>query len=159
MFTKLLAEHDHDEGDGDESQEVGFEFFIAGSDSAELLDFIEQAFDFVALLVAFLIVDDDLQAVRLGRNDRGDAFGVELGADGIAIIGLVHSRLLDAVARIDGIDKRFADRRVARLPGRDPDIHRIGFRSAQGVDFRGQSAAGATEGLIAFFLAAPAACW
>ena len=64
MFTKLLAEHDDNEGDGDESQEVGFEFLIAGGDSAELLDFIEQGFDFVALLVAFLIVDDDLQAVR-----------------------------------------------------------------------------------------------
>ena len=40
MFTKLLAEHDHDEGDGDESQEVGFEFFIAGGDSAELFEFV-----------------------------------------------------------------------------------------------------------------------
>jgi hypothetical protein len=37
--------------------------------------------------------------VRLGRDDRGDAFGVELGAEGIAVIGLVHSR-----APIDGID-------------------------------------------------------
>ena len=66
MFTKLLAEHDHDEGDGDESQEVGFEFFIAGSDSAELFAFVKKALDFVALLVAFLVVDDDLQAIGLG---------------------------------------------------------------------------------------------
>ena len=62
----MLAEHDHDEGDGDESQEVGFKFFIAGSDSAELLEFVKKALDFVALLVAFLVVDDDLQAIGLG---------------------------------------------------------------------------------------------
>ena len=74
MFTKLLAEHDHDEGEGDESQEVGFEFFIAGSDSAELLEFVKKALDFVALFVAFLIVDDEIQAVRLRRDDRGNAY-------------------------------------------------------------------------------------
>ncbi len=91
MFTKLLAEHDHDEGDGDESQEVGFEFFIAGSDSAELLEFVKKALDLVALLVAFLVVDDDLQAIGLGWDDRGDALGVELGADGVAVVGFVHS--------------------------------------------------------------------
>ncbi len=98
MFTKLLAKHDHDEGEGDESQEVGFEFFIAGSDSAELLEFVKKALDFVALFVAFLIVDDEIQAVRLRRDDRGDALGVEFGADGVAVVGFVHGGVLDAVA-------------------------------------------------------------
>jgi len=157
VFTKWLAEHDDDEGDDDESEEVGFEFLIARGDSAKLLDFVEQAFDFVALLVAFLIVDDDIQAVSLGRDDRGDAFGIELGADGIAVIGLVHSRLLDAGARINGLEHRFADRRISPLSCRNADGYRVGFGSTQGVDFRRQSAAGAADGLIAFFLAAPAA--
>ena len=40
MFTKLLPEPDQDEGKGDESQEVGFEFFIASGDSAELFEFV-----------------------------------------------------------------------------------------------------------------------
>ena len=40
MFTKLLAEPDQDEGKGDASQEVGFEFFIASGDSAELFEFV-----------------------------------------------------------------------------------------------------------------------
>ncbi len=31
MFTKLLAEHDDDEGDDNESKEVGFEFLIAAT--------------------------------------------------------------------------------------------------------------------------------
>ncbi len=66
MFTKLLAEHDHDEGDGDESQEVGFEFFIAGSDSAELLEFVKKALDLVALLVAFLVVTTISKRLDLG---------------------------------------------------------------------------------------------
>ncbi|MGB4946263.1 MAG: hypothetical protein WBQ05_03550 [Candidatus Competibacter denitrificans] len=66
MLTKLLAEHDHDEGDGDESQEVGFEFFIAGSDSAELLEFVKKALDLVALLVAFLVVTTISKRLDLG---------------------------------------------------------------------------------------------
>lgn len=66
MFAKLLAEHDHDEGDGDESQEVGFEFFIAGSDSAELLEFVKKALDLVALLVAFLVVTTISKRLDLG---------------------------------------------------------------------------------------------
>jgi hypothetical protein len=158
VFTKWLAEHDDNEGDDDERQEVGFEFLIARGDSAELLDFIEQPFDFVALLVAVLIIDDEIQAVRLGRDDRSDAFSVELGADGVTVIGLVHRRLLDAVVRIDGLDERFTDRRVPDLSSGDADSHRIGLGSAQGMDFRRQSAAGAAQGLLAFFWAAPAAC-
>jgi len=158
VFTKLLAEHDHDKGDGDESQEVGFEFFIAGSDSAELLEFVKKALDFVALFVAFLVVDDDLQAIGLGWDDRGDALGVELGADGVAVVGFVHNGVPDAVARIEGVDERFADRGVSHLSRRDADSDRIGLGSTHGMDFGGQSAPGAADGLIAFFLAAPAAC-
>ena len=78
MFTKLLAEHDHDEGDGDESQEVGFEFFIAGRDSTELFELVKKALDLVALLVAFRVVDDDLQAIGPGWDDRGDALASSL---------------------------------------------------------------------------------
>jgi hypothetical protein len=37
VFTKL-AKHDDDEGEGDEGEAVGFEFFIAGGNSAELFD-------------------------------------------------------------------------------------------------------------------------
>ena len=158
MFTKLLAEHDHDEGDGDESQEVGFEFFIAGSDAAELLEFVKKALDFVALLVAFLVVDDDLQTIGLGWDDRGDPLGVELGAEGVAVVGFVPSGVPDAVARIEGVDERLADRGVSYRSRRDADIDRIGLGSTPGMDFGGPSAPGAADGLIAFFLAAPAAC-
>ena len=83
MFTKSLAEHDDDQGEEDKGEEVGFELFIAGGDTAELFDFVEETLDLVALLVAFLVVDDDLQAVRLGRDDRGDALGLKLGTQGI----------------------------------------------------------------------------
>jgi hypothetical protein len=158
VFTKLLAEHDHDEGDGDESQEVGFEFFIAGSDSAELLEFVKEALDLVALLVAFLVIDEDLQAIGLGWDNRGDALGVELGADGVAVVGFVHSGVPDALARVERLAERLADRGVSHLSRRDADIDCIGLGSTHGMDFGGQSAPGAADGLIAFFLAAPAAC-
>ena len=75
MFTKL-AKHDDDEGKGDEGEKVGFEFFIASGNSAELFDFIEETLDFVALLVAFLVIDDDIQAVGLGGNNRLDTLGL-----------------------------------------------------------------------------------
>ena len=151
VFTKLLAEHDYNEGEGDESQEVGLEFFITGSDSAKLLDFIEQAFDFVALFVALFIVTDTIQAVRLGRDDRGDTLGVELGADGVAVVGFVHGGVLDAVARIESVDEGFADRGVSRLPRREADLDPIGFGGTHGMNFGAESAPRATEGLIAFF--------
>ena len=98
MFTKLLAKHDHDEGEGDESQEVGFEVCIGGRDEEGAVEFVKKALDFVALFVAFLIVDDEIRAVRLRRDDRGDARGVEFGADGVAVVGFVHGGVLDAVA-------------------------------------------------------------
>ena len=158
MFTKLLAEHDDDKGEENEGEEVSFEFFIAGGDTAEWFEFVEETLDLVALLVVFLVVDDDIQAVRLGRDDRRDALGVELGAEGVAVIGLIHGGLLDALTRIDGLDDRCADRRIPHMPCRDADIHRINFGSTQNVDFRRQPAAGAAESLLAFFLAAPAAC-
>jgi hypothetical protein len=60
VFTKSLAEHDDDEGEEDEGEEVVLELFIAGGDAAELFDFVEETLDLVALLVAFLVVDDDI---------------------------------------------------------------------------------------------------
>jgi hypothetical protein len=66
--------------------------------------------------------------------------------------------LLDAVARINGLEQRVANRCIAPLSCRNVDGYRVGFGSTEGVDFRRQSAAGATDGLLAFFLAAPAAC-
>jgi hypothetical protein len=158
VFTKL-AKHDDDEGEGDEGEEVGFEFFIAGGNSAELFDFVEETLDFVALLVALLVIDDDIQAVGLGGDNRLDALGFEPGAEGMAVIGLVQGGLLEPIPRVDGIDDRFADRGISHRPHRDPDIHPLRFRRAPGMDVGGQTAAGAADGLIAFFLAAPAACW
>ena len=55
------------------------------------------------------------------------------------------------IARIEGVDKRFADRCVSRLPCGDADIDPVGLRSAEEMDFRGQSTPGTTDGLIPFF--------
>ena len=57
----------------------------------------------------------------------------------------------DAVARIEGVDERLADRSVSHRSGCDADIDRIGLGSTHGMDFGGQSAPGAADGLIAFF--------
>ena len=97
MFTKSLAEHDADAGEENEGKEVGFEFFIAGGDSAELLEFVKETFDFVALFVALLVVEDDLQAVGFGWDDRCDALGVELGMDRVAVVGFVHGGPIDSL--------------------------------------------------------------
>ena len=87
----------------------------------------------------------------LGWDDRGDTLGVELGADGVAVVGFVHSGVPDAVARIEGVDERLADRSVSHRSRREADIDRIGLGSTHGMDFGGQSAPGAADGLIAFF--------
>jgi len=158
VFTKSLAEHYDDKGEENEGEEVSFEFFIAGGDSAELFDFVEETLDLVALLVAFLVVDEDFQAVGLGRDHRRDALGLKLGADGVAVIGFVHDGLLDSCPRIKGVNEHFTHWRIPHLPCREADIDHVGFGSAQGMNFRRQSAAGTAEGLITFFLAAPAAC-
>ena len=158
MFTKYLAKHDDDQGEEDESEEVGGEFFIAGGDAPELFEFVEETLDLVALLVTGFVVDEALQAVGLGRDDRRDALGLKLGADGVAVIGFVHDGLLDSFLRIKDVDESLTNRCIPHLPCREVNLDHVGFRSAQDVNFRRQSAAGTAEGLITFFLAAPAAC-
>ena len=78
MFTKLLSQHDDDECESYEGEEVCFEFFVSGSNSSELLDFIEQPFNFVALFIALLVVDDTIQTIGFWRNDGLDALGFQL---------------------------------------------------------------------------------
>ena len=158
MFTKL-AKHDDDEGEGDEGEAVGCEFFIAGGNSAEWFELVEERFDWVALLVARLVINAASQAIGLGGKQRLAALDFELGPAGLAVLGLVHRGPLEPSPRVDGRAERFTARRISPRPRRNPASHPRRFRRAAGLDFRGQAAAGAAEGRLAFVLAAPAACW
>src|SRR5512143_1647510 len=158
MSTFYSAKHDDDQGEEDEGEEVGGEFFIAGGDATELFEFVEETLDLVALQITFLVVDEALQAVGLRWDDRRDALGLKLGADGVAVISFVHDGVLDSFPRIKGVDEHLPNRGIPHLPCREVNLDRVGVRSAQSVNFRRHSAAGTAEGLITFFLAAPAAC-
>jgi hypothetical protein len=72
-----------------ESFEVGFEFFVAGGESSEVLEARETAFDAVALSIEFLVVAALLLAVRFGRHDRNRSHGLDVVEDCLTVVALV----------------------------------------------------------------------
>ena len=74
---------------GDESDEVGFELFVAGGEAAEVLEGREAGFDAVPLSIEFFVVAALLLAVRLGRHDCDRTHGLDVVEDWLAVIALV----------------------------------------------------------------------
>ena len=72
-------------------EESRFEFFVTGRNSPELFHFVEEPFDFVPLFILLFVIDNNLKTVCFRWDDRRDALGDQLGADGVAIVSLVQS--------------------------------------------------------------------
>jgi hypothetical protein len=76
-------------GEGDEGFEVGFEFFVASGEAAEVLESGEAAFDAIALSIEFFIVAALLFAVGFGRDHGDHAHGLDVVEDDLAVVALV----------------------------------------------------------------------
>ena len=142
-----------DELDGGE--EISCELVISGSYTTEMFDDIKETLDEVALAVEGEIAIALDQPVGFGRDDRGDvAFRKEVDQS-ICVVGFVGQESL----RVDLIQQRFSLAEVGGLPGRQREADGIAQSIDDGVDLRGQSASGASDGLVfAVFFRAPALC-
>lgn len=131
---------------------------MAGCDTSQLLAFVEEALDAIALLVEFGTAGTLNLSVIFGRDDECcSTFGNPV-AQMIGIIPLVGKGGIG----LEALDEVMGKSDVAAVSGRDdqPDWKAERFR--RGMDSRAQSAARPTQALgirPPFTLPAPAACW
>jgi hypothetical protein len=140
----------------DGSEEVPGELVIAGCDSSEVFEGIEEAFDQVALAIEGEVARPLDYAIGLGRDDRLDPPLLKGQDQAVGVIGLVGEEGL----RLDVFQERLGLAEIRGLAWGQGEGDRIAQRIDEGVDFGGQSASGASDGLVgAVFFRAPALCW
>ena len=143
-------------GKGDEPHEIGEEFVIACGDAPELLEFVEEAFDAVALFVDSAVIFVLVPSLRHGRND-GDCVLVE--NDIVQTVGIIGA-IGQYIVGIETVDQCFGLTDVAALPRRADQAHGIAQSLDGGMYLGRQSAFGPTQALgmrPPFSLRAPAA--
>lgn len=120
-----------------EAHEVSQQFVIAGCDAPEVLEFVEESLNGVAILIKLLVVVVLVVSVGHGRNDRCCA-RVENGV--VEIVGVITTVGDDIVAGdvIDQFERAFDIGLLART-GDETD--RIAQGIGGGMDFRAQAAA------------------
>lgn len=136
-------------------EKISGEFVVACGDGAEVLEFVEEAFDEIALAVEREVAIARGLAVGLWGNDRGDAaFGERLDQR-ISVISLVADQGL----WIDAVNQRLCASQIVSLPRGEHQIDGIAQGIDKGVYLGGQSAARSADRLLAVFFRAPALCW
>ena len=141
--------------EGDEGFEVGFEFFVAGGEAAEVFESGEAAFDAIALSIEFFIMDALLLSVGFGRDHRDRSHGLDVVEDDLAVVALV-GQYPDGLACSEQIDGLGA---VVDLAASDEEVDRQTEFVGQQVDLGRQTSSGAPQSLVrAPFLRPVAAC-
>lgn len=114
------------------------ELIVSRRDGAIDLEMSEDALDAVALPVEALVVSDRDFTVGFGRDDGPDAAALQIGPDGIGIIGFVGEQRLGLVfGKIDQIVVSLAVRRFAR---REMEGDRSAFSITETMNFTGEPA-------------------
>ena len=140
----------------DGGEKISGELVVARCDCAKMLDGIEESFDQVALAIEHEIATALDKSVDLGRDDRRDPALLKGLDQPIGVIRLVGEEGL----RIDVLQERFCLAEVRGLAWGQREGDGIAQRVDEGVDFGGQTASGAADGLVAaVFFRAPALCW
>jgi len=147
------------ESDGcqcDGGEEVSGELVVAGSDAAKVFDFVEEAFDEVALAVEGRIDGALNFAVALGRNMGLGAVLDDQREDGAGVVAAVG----DGVGCGLQAGEQIADGGlVGGLAWRDREADRQPLAIDDDVDLGAQSAARSSDGVIRAPFFPPAACW
>ena len=92
ILARVRLHSSESEERGDEIDECGealISLLIAGCDPPKRLEIAEKVFDQMAPLVHFLVIDNGLGPVGLGRNDGRRSAFVQLGAEPVAVECLV----------------------------------------------------------------------
>ena len=143
---------------GDEldcGEEVLSGLVVAGGDSSELFEFVEEPFDEVALLVECKIARSRVFAIALRWNHRGDLFALQEFNKAIGVERLVG----DQRVGIGVFDETRRGLQFMDLPLGQREGHRIAQGIDESVNLGRQPAARAPDRLIfAPFLRAPALC-
>ena len=83
----------------DHRREARVGFVVPGGDAAEFLDLTEEVFDQMAPLVHFEVAGDHGDPVGFGRDHGGRAPIVQIGADPVAVEGLVGQKSAEIEVR------------------------------------------------------------
>ena len=111
---------------------------VACCDGAIDLEMAEDTLDPVALFVELFVVADDRLAVRLGRDHGFDAASLEIGADGVCVVGFVGQKRFGLLLRqIDQFVIGLAVRRFAR---REVEGDRSASSITETMNFTGEPA-------------------
>jgi hypothetical protein len=149
----------------DEGTEAEVGLVVAGGDAAEMLEFVDEAFDHVALAVEMPVVADDTRPGRVRRDHGFRAKCGDGGADAVGIVGLVGDHVLGPLAFEQRLGLRGVlwgagspqPRRV-RLAGREDEPDELAERVDEQMDFAAQAAPRAANRLITKVFFEPAAC-
>ena len=149
------VEQDDSASELETGEKISGEFVVGCGDGAKVLEFIEEAFDEIALAIKCEIARSRRLAVGFWRNYRGDFSLGERFDQLIGVVGLVANQ-----GRWIGLVKqRLRASQIVGLPRREHHIDGIAESIDQDVDFGGQSAARSADRLLAVFFRAPALCW
>ncbi len=145
-----------DGGEGDCGVEVSCELVMAGRDASEVLEFVEEAFDEIALAVEVMGCGALLPAIPLGRDVGTRAMvGNEL-EDGAGVMAAVG----DGVpGRLKAVKEGRHGSLVGGLARGDHEAPRQAKAVDDDVDFGAQPASRASDGVIRTPFFPPAACW
>ena len=97
----------------EKSGKASIGLFVAGCDASECLEIAEEVLDEMALFVDFGVMRDAPGPVCLGRDDRYGAAFIQVGAQPIAVEGLVAEERL----KIETGDQRLDTDAVVTLAG------------------------------------------
>lgn len=139
-----------------ESHESGAELVVAGGDTPELFEPVEEALDMVALAIECLGPTEALLAPDHVGNVGDGAARLDVNAQAIGIIGLVGD---DDGAAGEIAQERLGTGQIVRLSRRNQDLDRPALAVNAGVDFRGEPAPASTHTAISTLFLTPEACW
>ena len=140
----------------DESHESGTKLIVAGGDTPELFELVEEALDMVALAIEGLGPTEALLAPDHVGNVGDGTARLDVKSQAIGVIGLVSDD--DGAASETG-KERFGAGQVVRLSRRDQDLERPALVVDPRVDFRGEPAAASPHTAISTLFLTPEACW
>ncbi|MFO1153250.1 MAG: alcohol dehydrogenase catalytic domain-containing protein [Rhodospirillales bacterium] len=151
----IMSEPESDGSEGDGGEEVAGEFVVAGGDTSEVFELVEEAFDKVAVAVEAGIDRAANPDVALRWDVGAGAVGLDQGDEALRMVAAVGD---DGGGESDAGDEIGQGCLVGGLAWGQQQPARQAMLVDDGVDFGGQSAAGATDGVIRAPFFPPAAC-
>ena len=138
------------------SEEAVGEFVVAGGEGAVGFEMADAAFDPAAQAVESAVPADGARAVGARRDDGADVAAFQVGADGVAVVGLVAKQRAGFALR--QVDQRVVGLAVVRLAAGEVEGERPAAGITDQVNLTGEPAPRAAKALSLSPPFAPAAC-